>query len=201
MEILREVLYLSKYLLITILKNHLKKSLMTFKDIKQNFPIFLLDKSSVEFIKGKVTATTFPHPDMTPQNGNSGFPAAQSSSIYPGSNQRMVVDLTIEANGRTATYTVSEGSSINYAGNLIIATEQSLLVPEVEAIKNNADQALAPERIKQLEAQRDKSKKLLAEINPAFKQQQEYDQRLSTIEASQKELRDMMASFIKKFES
>ena len=113
----------------------------------------------------------------------------------------MVIDLTIEAGGRSATYTVSENASVNYAGNLVIATEPSLLASEVEAIKNAAEQALAPERIEQLKQQLEKSKSLLAEINPSFKQQQEYDTRFKNLEGSVDELKDMMKNFIKEFKS
>lgn len=177
---------------------------MVFKDIKQNFPIYILDKSSVELTKGKVTGTTFPRPD-TPQN-NFGAPNNGSyGTVVPplniNNNQRMVVDLTIEANGRTATYTVSENASVNYAGNLVIATDQQALVSEVEAIKNVTEQAIAPERIEQLKKQHEKAISLLVELNPAFKQQQEYDNRLSKMESSVDELKDMMKNFIKEFKS
>lgn len=177
---------------------------MLFKDIKQNFPIYILDKSSVELIKGKVTAAAFPRPDNASQN-NFNMPNGSYGTVVPQLNpsnsQRMVIDLTIEAGGRSATYTVSENASVNYAGNLIIATDQSLLASEVEAIYNAADQGLAPERLEQLKQQRDKSKALLAEINPAFKQQQEYDTRFKNLEGSVDELKDLMKNFLKEFKS
>lgn len=179
---------------------------MLFKDIKQNFPIYILDKSSVEFIKGKVTGTTFPHPETTQQN-SFNMPNSNYGTVVPpinqttNSNQRMVIDLTIEAGGRSATYVVSESASINYAGNLILATEPSLLVSEVEAIKNAAEQALAPERIEQLKQQHEKSTALLSELNPTFRQQQEYDMRFKNLEGSVDELKDMMKNFIKEFKS
>lgn len=177
---------------------------MLFRDIKQNFPVYILDKASVELVKGKVTATTFPHPKNNNQNGFN-MPNNSYGTVVPplssSENQRMVLDLTIEVDGRSATYEVSENASVNYAGSLILATEQSLLAPEVEAIYNAADQGLAPERINQLKQQRDKSKALLAEINPAFKQQQEYDQRFNKLESSVGELKDMMKNFIKELKS
>lgn len=179
---------------------------MLFKDIKQNFPIYILDKSSVELIKGKVTGTTFPHPETAQQNGFN-IPNGSYGTVVPpigqtpNSNQRMVIDLTIEAGGRSATYVVSESASINYAGNLILATDQSLLVPEVEAIKNTTEQALAPERLEQLKQQLEKSVSLLSEINPTFRQRQEYDARFKNLEGSVDELKDMMKNFIKEFKS
>lgn len=172
---------------------------MTFKDIKQNFPVYILDKSTCEITKGKVVSTSFPHLET------STMQQIPNPCVYPGSpnpsNQRMVIDLTIEANGNTATYVVSENASINYANNLVIAPEQSALIPEVEAIKNNADQALSPERIEMLKQHQAKSTKLLMDLNPAFRQQQEYDQRLNGVESSISELKDMMANFIKEFKN
>lgn len=174
---------------------------MVFKDIKQNFPIYILDKSSVELTKGKVIATTLPHPDT--QNFN--MPNSSYGTVVPplnsNGNQRIVIDLTIEVNGRSATYIVSENASINYAGNTIIATEQSLLASEVEAIKNSAEQALAPERIEQLKQSLEKSTALLSELNPVFKQQQEYDTRFNKLEGSVNEIKDMMKTFIKELKS
>lgn len=175
---------------------------MLFKEVKQNFPIFLLDTSSVKLIKGKVTGATFPRLDIDPQQSSQQNSAYNPTAMpFSQNNTRMVVDLTIEADGHTATYTVSENASINYAGNLIIATEQSLLVPEVEAIKNAAERAIAPEHIDQLKQQYSKASALLAEINPVFKQQQEYDSRFKSIEGSVSELKEMMKSFIKEFKS
>lgn len=179
---------------------------MLFKDIKQNFPIYILDKSSVELIKGKVTATSFPHADSQNNQNNFNISNGSYGTVVPQLNQnngqqRMVIDLTIEAGGRSAIYTVSENASINYAGNLVIATEQSLLASEVEAIKNSTEQALAPERLEQLKQSLEKSTALLSELNPTFKQQQEYDKRLGTMENSVNELKDMLTNFIKEFKS
>lgn len=179
---------------------------MLFKDIKQNFPIYILDKSSVELIKGKVTGTTFPHPESPQQNGFNMSNGNYGTVVPPmgqttNNNQRVVIDLTIEAGGRSATYVVSESASINYAGNLILATDQSLLASEVEAIKIAAEQALAPERLEQLKQQLEKSTSLLSELNPTFRQQQEYDTRFKNLEGSVDELKDMMKNFIKEFKS
>lgn len=174
---------------------------MTFKDIKQNFPIYLLDQAKCELIKGKVISTSFPHLDNSPQTPSPN--QALNPAIYPhvpnSFNQRMVIDLTLEVNGNTATYVVGENASVNYTDNLIIAVDPAALIPEVEAIKNNADQALAPERIESLKQQQAKATELLMTLNPTFRQQKEYDQRLDGIESSVKELKDVVASFINEF--
>lgn len=176
---------------------------MTFKDIKQNFPIYLLDTSKCEILKGKVIGTSFPHLDTSNTNTQSVNPVI-NPCIYPQSSQpqnsqRMVIDLTIEVEGKTATYIVGENASINYANNLIIAADQASLIPEVEAIRNHADEALSPNRLESLKQQRNKAVELLMNLNPSFKQQQEYDKRLDNVESSLGELKDMMTNFIKEF--
>lgn len=171
---------------------------MTFKDIKQNFPIYILDKTEVKFIKGKVTGTTFPRADKQQDQSAYNMGQVQFQQQPPA---RMVVDLTIEADNRTATYTVGENASINYANNLIIATDPSLLVSEIEAIKNSADQGLEPTYLETLKKRRERSVQLLSEISPQFKQQQEYDARFARLEKNQDELKDLLTNFIKEFKS
>lgn len=62
-------------------------------------------------------------------------------------------------------------------------------------MKNNAEQAL-----KSVEHHREvlaKSKDLLAELNPAFKEKQQYEQRMANMEKTIEGLKDMMQNFIK----
>lgn len=167
---------------------------MQFKDVKQGYPIYILDKSTMEIIPGKVVNNTFPHID-TQYDPSRGV----QYGTTPKYNQ-MVVDLTIESKGKTATYTMSESSTITYAGNLVLAPTMDQLIPEVEAVKNSAEQFLNnvdQEKVKQKE-RLDKSLKLLGEINPAFKQQQEYDNRLSQLENSIGDIKDMLSSIFDK---
>lgn len=118
----------------------------------------------------------------------------------------MVVDVTIEANGKMATYAIPESHSVTYAGHLVLSTEKSGLTSEVEAQKANAEQVLASAS----KAQNiiDKAPSLLAELNPMYKEKQETEQRFGKIEGSigemkelMKKQQEMMENFIKKFES
>ena len=118
----------------------------------------------------------------------------------------MVVDVTIEANGKMATYAIPESHSVTYAGHLVLSTEKSGLTSEVEAQKANAEQVLASAS----KAQNiiDKAPSLLAELNPMHKEKQETEQRFGKIEGSigemkelMKKQQEMMENFIKKFES
>lgn len=164
---------------------------MIFKDIKQNYPVFILDKQALTITQGKAIAVAFPRLDL---NKN-----------VVGTTQ-MVVDVTIEAEGKTATYTIPESLSVTYAGNLVLSTDRQGLVNEVEAMKTAAEQALSSmERQKEILA---KSSALLAELNPAFKEKQETEKRFGQIEDSICEIKDLlkaqqeaMTNFIKEFKS
>lgn len=170
---------------------------MQFKDIKPGFSIGILDTQSMELITGKVTHTSFPYADS--QNGNNTLPGGMPNYSVNNSNSRMVIDLTIEANGKTATYTVSENASVNYANHLIIAASEKEVLPALETMANESERIIASapaheERLKKI-------KELQATLNPEVRQRQEYDQRLAAIEQSQKNMQEMIANFIKEFKS
>lgn len=140
--------------------------------------------------QGIETQVSFPRLEMNQKTGKT----------------EMVVDVTIEANGKMATYAIPESHSVTYAGHLVLSTEKSGLTSEVEAQKANAEQVLASAS----KAQNiiDKAPSLLAELNPMYKEKQETEQRFGKIEGSigemkelMKKQQEMMENFIKKFES
>lgn len=93
---------------------------MLFKDIKQNYPVYILDKQEFCIIQGKATAVSFPRVEMNQKTGRS----------------EMVVDVTVEANGKTATYAIPENLSVTYAGNIVLSTDKQGLTGEVEAMES-----------------------------------------------------------------
>lgn len=152
---------------------------MLFKDIKQNYPVHILDKDNVSYIQGKVVSVSFPHIDNT-------------NPVVIG---KTVVDVVIEADGKSATYAIPENMSIAYAGNLVLSTDKDGIIREVEAMKTSSEQYLnAVDKTKQV---LEKSTSLLAELNPEIKAKQENEQRLSKMESSIEELKNMFAGFMK----
>ena len=97
--------------------------MILFKDIKQNYPVYILDTQEFDIIQGKATQVSFPRLEMNQKTGKT----------------EMVVDVTIEANGKIATYTIPENHSVTYAGHLALATEKPGLASEVEAQKASAE--------------------------------------------------------------
>ena len=100
---------------------------MLFKDLKQNYPVFILDKQNVKFTQGKVQSVSFPHID-------------NSSPMGMG---KTVVDVVIEAEGKSATYAIPENNSVVYAGDMVLSTEKDGILKEVEAMKTSAEQILS----------------------------------------------------------
>ena len=157
--------------------------MLLFRDLKQNYPVYIFDNQEFVLTQGKAVEVGFPRLEMNPKTGKS----------------EMVIDIAIEANGKKATYAIPENTSITWAGNLVLSTDKAGLVSEVEAAVERAKQviAAAPNAQKII----DKSVSLLSELNPVYKEKQETEQRFSKIENSISRMEEMMSNFIKKFES
>lgn len=156
---------------------------MTFKDIKQNYPIYILDKQAVQVDKGIVTAVSFPRMDM-------------SKPATAGQGVNMVVDVTVQVDGKTATYCIPDALSVTYAGNLVLATEQAGLVQEVEAMREQARKILeSMDRQKEVIS---KSEKILSEINPIYKERAETEARFRALEDNIGEIKNMFKQILKK---
>ncbi len=97
---------------------------MAFKDVKQNYSVYILNKQDMTITDGKVVSVGFPHMDLN-----------QKQTI--GQSQ-MVVDITIESSNKTATYTIPENLSITYAGDIVLSTDKVCLAREVESNENNS---------------------------------------------------------------
>lgn len=159
---------------------------MLFKDIKQNYSVHILDKDNVSYIQGKVVSVSFPHMDNT----------------NPMAMGKTVVDVVIDADGKSATYTIPENMGIVYAGNLVLSTDKDGIIREVEALKTSSEQYL--ESVDKTRQVLEKSTSLLAELNPEIKAKQENELRLSNLENTMKDIqsdmkdfKEMMSGFIK----
>lgn len=135
---------------------------MTFKELKQGYPIYMLDKDKLEVKCGKVRENSFPRIEQ--MNGQ----------------RTMVVDVSVECDGKTATYTMPEDSCVVYANNLVISTHQQGLTTEVEKMKEEAERILASvDRQEKIISVADD---LLAQLNPTLKEKRETEQRFQKIE-------------------
>ena len=155
---------------------------MLFKDLKIGYQVYILHKGTeIKAGTGKVTAIS---PSRFPQTqGN--FQAMQ-----------MVVDVTIEENGESRTYTTPDSLSITYAGDeLVIATEREGVLKEVEAIKSRNEEELS--RVASRRAMVAECERILAEWNPQFKEKRETEERFAKLETSMTDLKSMLSGLIK----
>lgn len=149
---------------------------MTFKELKQGYPIHILDKDKLTVKQGKVQSVSFPRADM-----------------MQGQRQ-MVVDITVEHNGTTATYTMPEDACLVYANNLVISTDTQGLIVEVEKMKSEAEHVLASvEHQKEVVEVADE---LLAKLNPAFKEKRETEQRFEQLEKRMNSVDDNISQLL-----
>ena len=164
--------------------------MLAFKDIKQNYPVHIFDKQEFRYIQGKATAVSFPKLEINPES----------------SKPEMMVSVTIEANGKTATYAIPENLSVSYANGFVFATDKSLLLAEAKSVKANAEQILAS--VPKAQKVIDEAPAVFAELDSSFREKQETEQRFGKIEKSissmeelMKKQQEMISGFIKKFEN
>lgn len=154
---------------------------MTFKDLKVGHQVYILTRGSdIKVETGRVVAVS---PSRFPQ-AQGGYQAMQ-----------MVVDVTIEHNGKSQTYATPDSLSVTYAGNdIVIATERDGILKEVEALKaQNEDELNKFEQRKKIVSE---CNKILMDWNPQLKEKQETEERFTKIESSMSELKNMLSGFI-----
>lgn len=135
-----------------------------FRDLKQNQIVYLLRRNDgLHVSEGKVISVSPPHIDPT----------------KIGSVNQMLIDVTIEENGKTKMFQIPDNLSVAYCDNneLTISSDRDCFVREVESIKS---QALDSVDINKATIQQ--ADKILSEYSPAFKEKRESDERLSRME-------------------
>ena len=136
---------------------------MTFKDLKSGYPIFLLDRTALRYEQGKVMAVGMPHADL--QAGNFG---------------KMLVDVTIQTDGKQNTYSVSDTERTAYTGSLLITCDKECVVNEVRAINAQAEETLA--KVETARRTAVDCKALLEELDTTYKDKQETERRFQKLE-------------------
>lgn len=140
---------------------------MLFKELKGNYPIFLLDRATLSFEQAKV---------MNVQ------PNYQSVNM-----NRIEVNVTIQnKEGKQNTYAVADSEQSAYAGNLFISTSKDCIINEVNALKNASEEVLS--KVDEHKQTVEKCKNLLAELDTSFRDQQKTNERLDQMESKLDEI-------------
>lgn len=155
---------------------------MTFKELKQGYSIFILDKDEMRVKNAKVVSVSAPHIDKQ------GFEMGVS----------LVVDVVLDVEGAVATYTFKEDTETGYVKQTVITTDKSNVIREVEVIKSQSEEVLS-----QVDMHRDRLQKcndILVEFNPAIKEKKAIDERFGKLESSMDELKTMLSGLLTKHE-
>lgn len=153
---------------------------MLFKDLKSGFPVYIYDRNSIEVMQGKVITVSAPHIDK------GTFNMAAS----------MVVDITVERGGCPTTYTFKDDTETGYTGSLVITTDKSNIIREIEASKEQSEEALA--QVEMHKQRVEKYTAILADYNPAIKEKRAIDERFGKLEDSMVELKSMLSGLLTK---
>lgn len=162
-----------------------------FKDLKPGLQILMLDKSvtPMKCHNGKVIKVSSPRVEMPKiDNPMQPFPSMQF--------QDRVVDLTVEYDGKTSTFVVSENSNVAYGEAVTISCTEEPIINEVKSkMKESADIVDSYEYHK---ANIEECKSILATISPQYADNQEQDKRMTALENDLADIKDMIRSLMKK---
>lgn len=155
---------------------------MTFKDIKQGYPVYVLHKGQMTARTGKVTMVSQPR-----------FPQVAQQPMASG----LVMDVTIEEDGQSRTYTMPESSAVVCAGDVIISTDRGGILMEVEAMRNASEEVVnSVQRHREI---MEKCDRILTEWNPALAEKKQQEERISSLEDEVRGLGTMLKDFITEF--
>ena len=164
-----------------------------FKDLKPGLQILMLDKSvtPMKCYNGKVVKVSPPRVEMPKMdNPMHPFPSMQF--------QDRVVDLTVEYDGKTSTFVVSENSNVAYGDMVTISCTEEPIINEVKSkMKESADIVDSYEYHK---ANIEECKSILATISPQYADNQEQDKRMAAMESDIAEIRRLILSLKEKGE-
>ncbi len=154
---------------------------MTFKEMKQGYPVYVLHKDDeIKAGQGKVVTTTQPR-----------FPQQ-----YSGQALAMVVDVTIEEDGKNRTYTMPADSSVVSAGNTVLSTDKDGILRDVEAMKAESEDVLSS--MDKHNARLEICEKILTDWNPHLAEKKKQDERIGSLETGMNELKGMIKSLVEK---
>lgn len=157
-----------------------------FKELAAGAPIFALVKGDeLKYYEGSIISVGAPRMEMPKIEG-------QPNPLQLPT-MKNIVDVTYNIDGKNYTDAVDVTASVFPTGNpgavTLVATEKEAIIRELHATQKSAEnyiveaKNLVPKREKQVE----QCKQLIAELDTAFREKQETEQRFSKIEQAQKE--------------
>lgn len=158
---------------------------MLFRELKNGYTVYLLDKSTMKVGQVKVIDVGAPYNE-----------APKLGQLAP-SQQRMV-DVTIERDGRSHIYAIPEHASLTYAGDIVLSCEAEGILREVKAVMEHSRGVLAsvPSHEERIKA----GEEIIARLDNSYKEKRLLEGRLTNVEDGVRELRDEIRMLINKLE-
>lgn len=151
-----------------------------FRDVKQGYPVYLFDRKEVAMRVGKVTSVGMPH-----------FDAKVGAS-------KMVVDLTVEADGKSVAYVMDECGEVGYVGDMVVAVGMEAVLREVARVKNQSEEALKMEEYHRGAVAR--CEEIMKEYSTEYRDKAEATERMSTLEGKVDKMADMLSALMGKMD-
>lgn len=136
---------------------------MNFKDIKQGYPIYILDRKALCAKTVNVTDVSIPHIDAK-----------------IGGATNLVVDITTE-DGQP--YVMLADTEVAYPDGKVISTKVEHVLRELTSMRNTAQQAL--DRVDKERQTVERCNALLADLDPTQREKQQTEARFTKIEQAQ----------------
>lgn len=151
---------------------------MIFKDIKQGDAIYLFDRNDISVQTGKVTAV-------------SGSHAEKYNNTF-----EMVVDITIDVDGKSQTYTFKDSNEVSYTGQIMITPNRDNIIREVKQLKSQAEDIL--KSVEKSKVTIEKCSSLIADFDPVYKERKQNDERYSKLESEIASIKEMITNLANK---
>lgn len=154
---------------------------MNFKELKKGFPVYILNKQTLEYNQGKVIQ------DATPPRLNTNF------------GQSLLTDVSIEYGGSSKIWTLPADQKVAEMQNdneVIISTDKNTIITMIKSINSECQSYL--DGVESYKNRLELSKKLIAELDVTYRQQQQTEERFTRIESAIENINDKLDNTLNK---
>ena len=157
---------------------------MLIKDLKNGYPIYVLNPETLKAETGKVVSIGDPY-----------FPAQKPGQTPQ--NLGRVVDVTLLLGEKTQTFTMPETLSVCYAGTLVFSADKEGILAEVRATRAQSQAVIDSYDKHQKNVQT--CDDILEEWDTDYKEKKENEKRIGNLESKVDKLSEAISEFINEF--
>lgn len=157
-----------------------------FKDLKQGFAVHILDKTNrVPVYKtGTVVSVSAPRIDTQASQG----------APMPNMYSPRVVDLTVDVDDSTKTYTVPETGTVAGGGTFVMACDTSAILNEVRALHKTSSDAIDEKNIQLHREIAASCENIMGELDKQFADSKATNERIDRIEEGLKRIESLLTA-------